>query len=174
VDITPGQQAATLPITVRNPNTQPLRITSVQTATPYAITADACLAHPIPPQGSCTITAQFAPTALGANAQILTVDSAAGTSTTQLTGTGDAVLTVTITGRGSGSVSDGNAINCPSGSCAEQISKQLTLTLTATVTPGSGDYFNAWGGSCQASGSSTACQLTITADATVSADFEQG
>jgi hypothetical protein len=89
-----GGHGVTLPETVRNPNTRPLRITGAQTGTPYAITADPCLALPIPPRASCTITIQFAPTTLGANAQILTVDSAAGTSTTQLSGTGDAVLTI--------------------------------------------------------------------------------
>jgi hypothetical protein len=175
VDFT-GGHGATLPEIVRNPNTRPLRITGAQTGTPYAITADACLAHPIPPHGSCTITVQFTPAGLGASAQILTVDSAAGTSATQLTGTGDVVLTVTITGKasGSGSVSDGNAINCPSVSCSEQITKPVTLTLTATVTADSGDYFSGWGGNCQGSGNSPTCQLTITADANVSADFEPG
>jgi hypothetical protein len=93
VDFT-GRHSVTLPETVRNPNARPLRITGAQTGTPYAITADACLAHPIPPQASCTITVQFAPTTLGASAQILTVDSTAGTSTTQLSGTSDAVLTI--------------------------------------------------------------------------------
>jgi Divergent InlB B-repeat domain len=165
VDITPGQQDVSLPVTARNPNKRPLRITSAQTATPYTITADTCLDQRIPPQGSCTIAVQFAPTALGANGQILTVDSVAGTSTTQLSGTGDAVLTVTITGNGS--VSDGNAINCTSGSCSEQITKQLTLTAKADA----GNYFGGWGGSCQGSGADSTCQLTITADANVSAGF---
>jgi hypothetical protein len=175
VDFTGGHGAA-LPEVVRNPNTRPLRITSAQTATPYTIAADPCQAHPIPAHGSCSITVQFTPADFGASAQILTVDSAAGTSATQLTGTGDVVLTVTITGKasGSGSVSDGNAISCPSVFCSEQITKQVTLTLTATVTPDSGDYFSGWGGNCQGSENSPTCQLTITADANVSADFEPG
>jgi hypothetical protein len=175
VDFTGGQGATLLEI-VRNPNSRPLRITSAQTGTPYTIAADPCQAQPIPAHGSCTIRVQFTPAGFGTSAQILTVDSAAGTSATQLTGTGDVVLNVTITGKasGSGSVSDGNAISCPSVSCSEQITKQVTLTLTATVTPDSGDYFSGWGGNCQGSGNSPTCQLTITADASVSADFEPG
>jgi hypothetical protein len=169
VDVTTGQPAATLAETVRNPNTRPLRITGAQTATPYTITADGCLAHRIPPLGSCIISVQFAPTALGVNGQILTVDSTAGNADTQLSGTGDAVLTVTITGSGSGSVSDGGPINCSSGSCSEQTSKQLTLTLTATP---NGGQFSGWGGACEGFGSSTTCQVTITADTSISADFE--
>jgi len=167
VDITAGQQADTVPVTVRNPNTRPLRITGAQTNSPYTITADTCLAHPVPPSGSCTITVQFAPTVFGTDKQILAVNSAAGTSITQLTSAGDAKLTVTITGSGSGSVSDGNAFNCASGSCSEVVTKQLTITLTASVYG-----FNGWGGNCQASGTNTTCQVTITSDANVSADFE--
>jgi len=175
VDFTGGHGATLLEI-VRNPNSRPLRITSAQTGTPYTIAADPCQAHPIPAHSSCTITVQFTPAGFGTSAQSLTVDSAGGTSATQLTGTGDVVLNVTITGKasGSGSVSDGNAISCPSVSCSEQITKQVTLTLTATVTPDSGDYFSGWGGNCQGSENSPTCQLTITADASVSADFEPG
>jgi hypothetical protein len=165
--VTTGQPAATLAETVRNPNTRPLQITSAQTATPYAITADGCLAHRIPTLGSCIISVQFAPAALGVNGQIPTVDSTAGNADTQLSGAGDTVLTVTITG--SGSVSDGGPINCSSGSCSEQTSKQLTLTLTATP---SGGQFSGWEGACQGFGSSTTCQVTITADTSISADFE--
>jgi large repetitive protein len=116
-----GRHAATLPEVVRNPNARPLRITGAQIGTPYAITADACLAHPIPPQGSCTITVQFAPTTLGASAQILTVDSAAGTSATQLSGTGDAVLTISP------------PPPLPIGAC--DVSYQETITATGGAAP---------------------------------------
>ena len=166
VDITPGQPAVDQLVTVRNPNARPLPISRVQTAAPYTVTAEACLARPIRPRGSCTVTVQFKPTVLGDIAQSLTVDSAAGRSATQLTGTGDAQLTVTITGKGTGSVA-GGAISCTSGSCTEHFTKQTTLTLTATA--GKGSYFNGWTGGCQGTGT---CQLTITADTSVSADFE--
>jgi hypothetical protein len=170
VDFT-GGHGATLAEVVSNPNARPLRITGAQTGTPYTIAADPCQAHPIPAHGSCTITVQFTPAGFGASAQVLAVDSAAGASTTQLSGSGDAKLTVTITGFGPGSVSDGGAFTCASGSCSEQITKQLTLTLTATAS-GVGSEFKSWGGNCQGSGTNTTCQLSITADANVSADFE--
>jgi hypothetical protein len=171
-----GGHAAMLPEVVRNPNNRPLRITGAQTGTPYTIAADPCQAHPIPAYGSCSITVQFTPAGFGASAQVLAVDSAAGPSTAQLTGIGDAMLTVTLTGSGSGTISGGSAFTCTSGSCAEQITEPLTVTLTATATntSTSANYFNGWGGSCQGSGYSSTCQLTITADTTVGADFEPG
>jgi len=168
VDITGGQQAVTLAETVGNPNARPLRITGAQTATPYSITADGCLAHRILPHGSCTIDVQFAPTAFGPNGQILTVDSTAGDAGTQLSGTGDVVLTITVSGAGSGSVSDEGSIDCSSGSCSTSITQQVSLTLTAAA---SGSQFDGWGGACQGAEGNT-CQVNITADTSVGADFE--
>lgn len=170
VDITPGQPTGTRVVTIRNPNTQPLLITSAHTSAPFSIAADACSAHSITPQDSCDITVQFAPTTLGTNTGTLTIDTAAGQSTAQLTGAGSAELTITITGNGSGSVYDGQALTCPP-DCTEQITGPITLTAGPDTLPVN-SYFAGWGDDCQASGSSTTCQLTLTADGTVSADFE--
>jgi Divergent InlB B-repeat domain len=165
VDITPGQPAGTQVVTIRNPNTQPLLITGAHTAAPFSIAEDTCSAQSIPPQNSCNVTVQFAPTALGDDTQTLTIDSAAGQSTAQLTGTGFTELTITIRGDGSGSVSDGQEFTCSS-DCTEQITGPITLTAA----PDANNFFAGWGGDCQ--GSSTTCQVPVTADSTVSADFD--
>jgi hypothetical protein len=167
LDFTTGN-GATLPEVIGNPNDRPLRITGAQTATPYAITADPCLAHSIPARGSCTITVQFTPTGFGANAQVLAVDSAAGSSTTQLSGSGDAVLSVSVTGPGT--VTVGNFPPCTA-QCDVPIMASGTVILTASANPTY--YFYGWGGSCQGDEGST-CQLNVIGDLSVSADFGEG
>ncbi len=168
VDFT-GGHGATLPVVVRNPNTRPLRITGAQTATPYSIAADPCQAQPIPPQGSCTITVRFTPAGFGGNAQVLAVDSAAGSATTQLSGSGDAVLSVSVTGPGS--VTVGNFPPCTA-QCTVPIAASGTVTLTASAN--SGYYFHDWAQSCQGAGADSTCQLAVTGDVSVSADFGEG
>ena len=167
VDFTGGHGTA-LPEVVRNPNSRQLRITGAQTATPYTITADPCLAHAIPPQGSCTITVEFTPVSFGANAQVLAVDSAAGSSTTQLSGSGDAILSISVTGPGS--VTAGNSV-CPV-QCSVQITEPGTVTLTASAN--SGYYFHGWGQGCLGAEVDSTCQLTVDGDVSVSADFGEG
>jgi len=163
LDITQAQRP-TQAVTVENPNTRPLAITGAQATSPYSVTADACQAHPIAPQGTCVISVQFTPSALGPDSQELSVTSTGGPAKTTLSGTVYAVVTVTITGTGSGSVSDSNAINCPP-TCSEQVMAPVTLIPS----PGSASYFSAWGGTCPISNN----QVTTLADCTVSADFEQ-
>jgi hypothetical protein len=168
VDFT-GGNGATLSEVVHNPNTRPLRITGAQTATPYTIAADPCQAHSIPPRGSCTITVQFTPAGFGANAQVLAVDSAAGSSTTQLSGSGDTVLSVTVTGPGS--VTVGNSSPCTA-QCNVPITASGLVTLTASADPGY--YFHYWSEGCQGAGADSTCQLTVTGEVSVSADFGEG
>jgi hypothetical protein len=167
LDFTTGNGAA-LPEVIRNPNTRPLRITGAQTATPYTIAADPCLAHSIPARGSCTITVQFTPTGFGANAQVLAVDSVAGSVTTQLSGSGDSVLSVSVTGPGS--VTVGNSPPCTT-QCNVPIMASGTVILAASANPTY--YFHGWGGSCLGDEGST-CQLTVVGDLSVSADFGEG
>lgn len=75
-------------------------------------------------------------------------------------------LNVTLSGAGSGSVSDGGALNCP-GTCSNTYTAGTPVTLTAT--PSNGSTFVGWsGGGC--SGTST-CQVTMNSDTDVTADF---
>jgi hypothetical protein len=167
VDFTGGHGSA-MPEVVRNPNSRPLRITGAQTGTPYSIVADPCLAHSIPPQGLCTITVEFTPAGFGTDAQVLAVDSAAGSSTTQLSGSGDAILSVSVSGPGS--VTAGNSV-CPV-QCGVQITAPGTVTLTASAN--SGYYFHGWGMGCLGAADDSTCQLTVNGDVSVSADFGEG
>ena len=76
-------------------------------------------------------------------------------------------LTVSPAGSGSGAVSSGDGqISCPTG-CSHTYAAGSQVTLTASA--GSGSAFAGWsGGGC--SGTST-CQVTLSADTTVTATF---
>jgi len=79
------------------------------------------------------------------------------------------LVTVSLTGKGSGTVvSTPAGINCP-GTYSALFDPGLTITLTAT--PGNSALFNGWGQAC--SGTSLMCQLTVTQNETVTADFSQ-
>jgi len=175
VDITPGQPPATKQVTVTNPNTKPLLITGAQAGAPFSVTLDTCsTGQPIPAQGSCSITVQFAPTTLGGNTGVLTIGSAAGQSTAELTGSGFVTLTVTITGNGSGSVRDGRGIACPT-QCVEQITAPGQASARLIETPDQGNVFNTWRDACAQFGKLQGCDLSqITVDTGVIADFHLG
>ncbi len=76
-------------------------------------------------------------------------------------------LTVSTTGTGSGTVT-GGSINCGT-TCTQTSTSGTVVTLTATAA--SGSTFNGWSGAC--SGSSPTCNVTLTANASVTASFTQ-
>ncbi len=76
-------------------------------------------------------------------------------------------LTVSTTGTGSGTVA-GGSINCGT-TCTQTSTSGTVVTLTATAA--SGSTFNGWSGAC--SGSSPTCNVTLTANASVTASFTQ-
>ena len=162
VDITPGQTPASKDISVRNPNTQPIEITALKAFAPFSIISDTCINVSIQGQASCTITLQFAPTNLGANTGSLVVNSAAGQSTTQLSGKGFAELTIDIT-PAVGMVQGDSGFTCNQAKCTEQITGPVTLTATPKG-------FKDWKGPC--SGHITSCgPLNLAADTTVTAEY---
>ena len=76
------------------------------------------------------------------------------------------VLTVSATGSGKGTVSDNTgAIACPS-ACSQAYTANSQVTLTAA--PASGSTFTGWSGACSGTGP---CQVTMSADANVTATF---
>jgi hypothetical protein len=77
-------------------------------------------------------------------------------------------LTVTLAGRGTGSVS-GSGINCPT-TCSQTFRDGTEATLTAT--PDDGDVFAGWsGGGC--SDTSAVCRLRVDSDTIVTAIFDR-
>ncbi|HMU39576.1 MAG TPA: hypothetical protein PKE31_11255 [Pseudomonadota bacterium] len=79
-----------------------------------------------------------------------------------------ATVQVQLAGSGAGSVSSQPAgIACPSLFCSGGFAKGQTVTLTAT--PDGTSYFTGWGGAC--SGTTTTCNLSVTSDAQVTANF---
>lgn len=75
-------------------------------------------------------------------------------------------LTVSISGSGSGSVTDGTSgISCPS-ACSNTYTANSVVTLTAT--PRSGSTFTGWSGACSGTGT---CAVTMSSDMAVTATF---
>ena len=75
------------------------------------------------------------------------------------------VLTVSLAGNGSGTVT-GGGISCP-GTCSHSYMSGTTATLTAT--PAVGSTFTGWsGGGCSGTGT---CEVTMNTDQNVTATF---
>jgi hypothetical protein len=83
---------------------------------------------------------------------------------------GTHVLTVSVTGAGSGHVSGDAtpAISCAP-TCVESYAAGTVVTLTATAS--SGSTFAGWSGSACAGSSAATCTVTLTADASIAASF---
>ncbi len=76
-------------------------------------------------------------------------------------------VAVTLAGSGSGGVSDGKSLNCPSACSATYLSGTSKVTLTAT--PSGGSTFTGWsGGGCSGTGT---CTVTLSANESVTATF---
>src|ERR1700733_12920401 len=77
-------------------------------------------------------------------------------------------LTVALSGDGTGTVtSDSGSISCPAGACSASFDPAASVTLTATPAPGS-TFTGFTGGAC----TGLTCTVPMSADATVTADFD--
>ncbi len=76
-------------------------------------------------------------------------------------------VTVSLAGTGTGSVTDGGAISCPS-SCIGSYAQGSTMSLTAAPAPGS--VFTGWSGDCTGS---AACDVTVNSATAITATFKQ-
>jgi hypothetical protein len=79
-------------------------------------------------------------------------------------------LTVTKSGAGSGTVA-GSSINCGN-SCKASLPTGTNVNLQ--VQPDAGSVFGGWGGACGPNNIAPGCDVTMNADQTVTATFEQG
>ncbi len=128
----------------------------------------------LPANSQCNFWFTFQPSTLGAESATLTAtDTTTGTPVDlpvfNLTGSGVPQLSVTISGNGTGSVSDGASFTCGTGTCTTTYAANANVTLTAT--PHAGSSFAGWSGDC--AGTST-CSLTMNQSHTVTATFNGG
>ena len=77
-------------------------------------------------------------------------------------------LTITKSGTGTGTVA-GGGINCGQ-TCTVSLPTQTTTNLQ--VTPGSNSGFGGWGGACAQEFAAPGCDITMSADQTVTAEFD--
>jgi hypothetical protein len=105
----------------------------------------------------------------GAGACQVTMDEAKTVGASFEGGSGNAELTVSWGGAGTGRVkSDLSGINCGS-VCSGEFRLGQTVTLFSVPTPGS--EFERWGGDCAAAGTALTCKLTMSGNRSVEASF---
>jgi uncharacterized protein (TIGR03382 family) len=91
-DVRVGATTAATTVTVTNPGTDTLSVTSIATAAPFALAAPVTLPAQIAPGGSLTFGVVFAPTARATAAGAVTIASDAGSGSVALAGRGVAPL----------------------------------------------------------------------------------
>jgi len=141
-------------------------------AADFVLQNDLCSSHTLGPGASCTADVEFDPQAAGSKSAQLSVpsdDLANPTLTVSLAGSAvipQYTLTVLKAGTGTGTVTSSPAgISC-GGNCSVSYDSGTSVTLTAN--PGTYSTFTGWtGGGC----STGTCDITMTADTTVTATF---
>ena len=171
VDVTPGGPVArqTFVVTNRNGDAVTMAASRTDGDGAYTIGSDGCLGRTLGSGGQCRVTVAFGPAAIGAHTGALIVaDTRGRSSSAALTGTGFALLTVTVTG--DGTVAGGNGLVDCAGSCKVQLTELGQSPVTLTATPGDSD-FTGWSGVCNPQKTEPACAVTVTRDTEVGAAF---
>ena len=137
----------------------------------FSIASDSCAGHALAGMSTCSIVVQFVPTTHGAKSG--SIEIGPGMLSASFTGTAadELALTVTKTGSGTGTVTDASGlINCGS-TCSGEVTRTTTNpVVTLTAAAGTQSVFGGWsGGGC--TGTATTCQVTLSAAATVTAQF---
>jgi hypothetical protein len=130
--------------------------------TPVAVTAT--------PTGGSTFSGWTGAAGCGAATTcVVTMNAAQNLTATFTAPIPTPTLTVALTGTGTGSVtSNPTGINCP-GDCSQPFTSGTPVTLTAR--PNAGSSFSGWSGA-PGCGAATTCLVTVTANQTVTAQFD--
>jgi sugar lactone lactonase YvrE len=172
----PINATATLPLTVTDSGDAPLTIESISLSEEggFSISANPCPVAPatLAVGAQCVLEIAFAPTQFVPYTATITISDNGPTSgsmqTIDLSGTGGASVTVTVTGPGTVSSSPAG-ISCPE-TCSATFAGNSQVTLTAT--PNAGSIFTGWSGDiCEGTGT---CTFTIVANEAVLANFASG
>jgi hypothetical protein len=136
-------------VTLTNSGTGDLHVGATSAGGPFAITANGCAGITVASGASCATGLSYTPSAAGASAATLTINTDAGPQTVALTGTGTATVTTPPTGAkfapnesttlsvsksGSGSSSVTVPVRCPTG---------VACTLDGTVVIATSDLAKA-------------------------------
>ena len=90
-----GAQSAAQTITIANTGGEPVTLSGETVSGDFALAGNTC-GSSLAANASCTISILFAPTAAGTRSGVLTVTDSLGTQTAQLSGTGEAAATDTL------------------------------------------------------------------------------
>jgi hypothetical protein len=171
-----GQSPAAQTFTITNTGSASLHWTASDNATWLGVSPSS---GTLASGASATVTATVSSAALGAGSYngTITVSDPAASNSPQTVAVTLAVavpqLTLTVAGQGAGAGTvSGPGISCSiqgasaTGDCTGTYDTGAQVTLTAD--PASGSTFGAWDGACTGSGT---CQVTMTQDRSVSAEF---
>lgn len=142
-----NQTAAAQIITVANTGSNPATLNSPSITGDFSIAASTCTAT-LAPQTACSLSISFTPTASGTRTGVLTITDSAGTQTAQISGTGNAPATdtlspaaLTFAQQAIGTISASQQVMLTN-------SGDVALTLiTASLTPGDFTATNSCGAS---------------------------
>jgi Abnormal spindle-like microcephaly-assoc'd, ASPM-SPD-2-Hydin len=156
-----GVASAAKTVTLTNPNSVALSVTSVVPSTDYSVTNDTCSGTQVAASGTCTFSVIFTPSKTGSDpGKIIVTDNATpATQTVPLTGAGF-LVTPTVSPK---SLSYGRVqVNTISPPQTVTLSNSNTVALTFTSIATSGPYAitaNSCGSSVPANSS---CQVSVT------------
>ena len=161
-----GAQSTALVETIKNNQSAPLNISAISTGSSDFTETDTCLQQAIAPQGSCTISVTFAPSAAGARIGTLTITDDASNSpqTIALAGSGSAAtLSLSAT-----TLAFGNeALNIPSVGQSVTVTNNSLASITISSVLASGGY--AMTGNCAGAilAAGQTCTITVTFTPTI-------
>ncbi|MDP9150959.1 MAG: choice-of-anchor D domain-containing protein [Myxococcota bacterium] len=148
-----------------------LVLASGTVATDFVPGADTCTGQILAAMSSCSVTVQFRPMTVGSKSASLAING--GPLAAMLTGLVDerVPLSVTKSGAGSGTVTDGAGALACGGTCSAQyLRSTLSPMVTLTATPDATSVFAGWaGGGCSGTGP---CTVTLAAATMVDARFD--